>query len=164
MRGSGSPYPTRRRVIRDADGQPLQRSEPLIRHEDWEQANKRLDENTSKRNGNRKGGSPLLRVAFCTCGEPAYLGPGRNWPCYRCASRTTHKPCPTGSKGIAAHTPPDSTQSGRRGGRTGGRPSAVNEDVLTVARARKAKGERQCHRQALGVSRPMLYRHLGDKS
>ncbi|MEU4883152.1 recombinase family protein [Streptomyces althioticus] len=95
---------TRRRVVRDTDGQPLQRAEPLITHEEWELANKKLDENTSKRNGNRKGGSPLLRVAFCTCGEPAYLGPGRNWPYYRCASRTTHKPCPTGSKGIAAHT------------------------------------------------------------
>ncbi|MGD9485056.1 recombinase family protein [Streptomyces sp. TRM70308] len=95
---------TRRRVVRDADGQPLQRAEPLITHEEWELANKRLDENTSKRNGNRKGGSPLLRIAFCACGEPAYLSPGRDWPYYRCASRTTHKPCPTGSKGIAAHT------------------------------------------------------------
>ncbi|WP_033223685.1 recombinase family protein [Streptomyces virginiae] len=95
---------TRRpRVVRGSDGRPLQRAEPLITQEEWELANKQLDENTSKRNGNRKGGSPMLRVAFCTCGEPAYLGPGRNWPYYRCASRTTHKPCPTGSKGIAAH-------------------------------------------------------------
>lgn len=93
----------RTRVVRDTEGRPLQRAEPLITQEEWELANKKLDENTSKRNGNRKGGSPLLRVAFCTCGEPAYLGPGRNWPYYRCASRTTHKPCPTGSKGIAAH-------------------------------------------------------------
>ncbi|QES55237.1 recombinase family protein [Streptomyces venezuelae] len=93
----------RTRVVRDAEGRPLQRAEPLITQEEWELANKKLDENTSKRNGNRKGGSPMLRVAFCTCGEPAYLGPGRNWPYYRCASRTTHKPCPTGSKGIAAH-------------------------------------------------------------
>ncbi|MFJ5712015.1 recombinase family protein [Streptomyces sp. NPDC093105] len=93
----------RTRIVRDAEGRPLQRAEPLITQEEWELANKKLDENTSKRNGNRKGGSPLLRVAFCTCGEPAYLGPGRNWPYYRCASRTTHKPCPTGSKGIAAH-------------------------------------------------------------
>ncbi|MEU9005071.1 recombinase family protein [Streptomyces sp. NPDC048551] len=93
----------RTRVVRDTEGRPLQRAEPLITQEEWELANKKLDENTSKRNGNRKGGSPMLRVAFCTCGEPAYLGPGRNWPYYRCASRTTHKPCPTGSKGIAAH-------------------------------------------------------------
>ncbi|MFE5510031.1 recombinase family protein [Streptomyces sp. NPDC056529] len=93
----------RTRVVRDSEGRPLQRAEPLITQGEWELANKKLDENTSKRTGNRKGGSPMLRVAFCTCGEPAYLGPGRNWPYYRCASRTTHKPCPTGSKGIAAH-------------------------------------------------------------
>ncbi|PWK70243.1 site-specific DNA recombinase [Streptomyces sp. CG 926] len=93
----------RTRVVRDAEGSPLQRADPLITQEDWELANKKLDENISKRNGNRKGGSPMLRVAFCTCGEPAYLSPGRNWPYYRCASRTTHKPCSTGSKGIAAH-------------------------------------------------------------
>ncbi|GAA1571632.1 recombinase family protein [Streptomyces globosus] len=93
----------RTRVVRDAEGRPVQRAEPLITHEEWELANKKLDENTSKRHGNRKGGSPLLRVAFCTCGEPAYLAPGRNWPYYRCASRTTHRPCPTGNKGIAAH-------------------------------------------------------------
>jgi DNA invertase Pin-like site-specific DNA recombinase len=36
-------------------------------------------------------------------------------------------------------------------GRTGGRPSAVNEDVLIAARARKAKGrERQRHSQGSG--------------
>jgi site-specific DNA recombinase len=93
----------RTRVVRDSEGRPLQRAEPLVTLEEWERANKKLDENTSKRNGNRRGGSPLLRVAFCTCGEPAYLAPGRNWPYYRCASRTTHKACPMGSKGIAAH-------------------------------------------------------------
>ncbi|MFE2856312.1 recombinase family protein [Streptomyces lavendulae] len=93
----------RTRVVRDPQGRPLQRAEPLITLREWELANKKLDENTSKRDGSRKGGSPMLRVAFCTCGEPAYLGPGRNWPYYRCASRTTHKPCPTGSRGIAAH-------------------------------------------------------------
>lgn len=50
-------------------------------------------------------------------------------------------------------------------GRTGGRPSVVNEDVLTVARARKAKGESvSAIAKALGVSRATLYRHLGDDS
>ncbi|MFJ4639451.1 helix-turn-helix domain-containing protein [Streptomyces hygroscopicus] len=47
----------------------------------------------------------------------------------------------------------------------GGRPSAVNEDVLTVARARKAKGESvSAIAKALGVSRATLYRHLGGDS
>ncbi|MDW4911043.1 recombinase family protein [Streptomyces sp. ADMS] len=48
-------------------------------------------------------------------------------------------------------------------GRTGGRPSVVDEDVLTVARARKAKGESvSAIAKALGVSRATLYRHLGE--
>ncbi|WP_327345079.1 recombinase family protein [Streptomyces europaeiscabiei] len=50
-------------------------------------------------------------------------------------------------------------------GRTGGRPSVVNEDVLTAARARKVKGESvSAIAKALGVSRATLYRHLGDDS
>ncbi|SBT95324.1 Helix-turn-helix domain of resolvase [Streptomyces sp. DI166] len=50
-------------------------------------------------------------------------------------------------------------------GRTGGRPSVVNEDVLTVARARKAKGESvSAIAKALGASRATLYRRLGDDS
>ncbi|PCG81161.1 serine recombinase, partial [Streptomyces sp. WZ.A104] len=92
----------RSRVVRDAEGNPLQRAVPLISREDWELANKKLDENTSKKTGNRAGGSPLLRVAFCTCGEPLYAAPGHKWPHYRCASRTTHKECPEGSRSISA--------------------------------------------------------------
>ncbi|MFE1587277.1 recombinase family protein [Streptomyces sp. NPDC058737] len=92
----------RTRLVRGADGLPLQRAEPLISKEDWELASKKLEENTSKRSGSRTGGSPLLRVAFCACGEPVYRAPGRNWPYYRCASRVTHKPCSTGNKGISA--------------------------------------------------------------
>ncbi|MHA6762679.1 recombinase family protein [Streptacidiphilus sp. PAMC 29251] len=47
-------------------------------------------------------------------------------------------------------------------GRTGGRPSVVSDDVLTVARARKEKGESITSiAKALGVSRATLYRHLG---
>ncbi|MGW4559934.1 recombinase family protein [Streptomyces sp. NPDC004365] len=48
-------------------------------------------------------------------------------------------------------------------GRTGGRPSVVTEDLLTVARARYAKGESvSAISKALGVSRATLYRHLGN--
>ncbi|MGW4824995.1 helix-turn-helix domain-containing protein [Streptomyces sp. NPDC004227] len=50
-------------------------------------------------------------------------------------------------------------------GRTGGRPSVVSEDVLTVARARKANGESvSAIAKALGVSRATLYRHLGESA
>jgi site-specific DNA recombinase len=92
----------RTRLVRGADGLPLQRAEPLISKEDWELASKKLEENTSKRSGSRTGGSPLLRVAFCACDEPVYRAPGHNWLHYRCASRITHKPCSTGNKSISA--------------------------------------------------------------
>ncbi|MEV8602604.1 recombinase family protein [Streptomyces griseoviridis] len=50
-------------------------------------------------------------------------------------------------------------------GRTGGRPTVVDEDVLTVARARKAKGESvSAIAKALGISRATLYRHLGESA
>ncbi|SCD49462.1 Resolvase, N terminal domain [Streptomyces sp. di188] len=50
-------------------------------------------------------------------------------------------------------------------GRTGGRPTVVNEDVLTVARARRAKGESvSAIAKALGISRATLYRHLDESA
>ncbi|GIE89412.1 recombinase family protein [Actinoplanes regularis] len=46
-------------------------------------------------------------------------------------------------------------------GRTGGRPSVMNDDILSAARARRAKGESvNSIADALGVSRPTLHRHL----
>ncbi|WP_326652024.1 MULTISPECIES: recombinase family protein [unclassified Streptomyces] len=46
-------------------------------------------------------------------------------------------------------------------GRTGGRPTVITDDLLTVAEARKAKGESvSAIAKALGVSRATLYRHL----
>ncbi|MBK3636898.1 recombinase family protein [Streptomyces sp. MBT97] len=47
-------------------------------------------------------------------------------------------------------------------GRTGGRPTVITEDVLTVAKARGGKGESvTAIAEALGVSRATLYRHIG---
>jgi DNA invertase Pin-like site-specific DNA recombinase len=46
-------------------------------------------------------------------------------------------------------------------GRTGGRPTVITEDLLTVAKARQAKGESvTAIAKALGVSRATLYRAL----
>ncbi|MGW7362544.1 recombinase family protein [Streptomyces sp. NPDC054841] len=46
-------------------------------------------------------------------------------------------------------------------GRTGGRPTVITDDLLVVAKARKAKGESvSAIAKALGVSRATLYRHL----
>ncbi len=48
-------------------------------------------------------------------------------------------------------------------GRTGGRPTVINDDKLTIARARKAKGESvTAIAKTLGISRATLYRHLED--
>ncbi|MFC9847385.1 recombinase family protein [Streptomyces sp. NPDC060223] len=49
-------------------------------------------------------------------------------------------------------------------GRTGGRPTVITDDLLTVAKARKVKGESvNAIAKALGVSRATLYRHLSDQ-
>lgn len=53
----------------------------------------------------------------------------------------------------------------RAQGHTGGRPSVVNDDVLTVARARRAKGQSaSAVARALGISRATLCRRLGGDS
>ena len=46
-------------------------------------------------------------------------------------------------------------------GRTGGRPTVMDEDKLAAARARRARGESPTEiARALGVSRASIYRHL----
>ncbi|GAA2061092.1 recombinase family protein [Catenulispora yoronensis] len=59
----------------------------------------------------------------------------------------------------------DRTQAGlaaaKAQGRTGGRPTVIDEDKLTIARARRAKGESvTAIAKTLGLSRATLYRHL----
>jgi DNA invertase Pin-like site-specific DNA recombinase len=50
-------------------------------------------------------------------------------------------------------------------GRTGGRPSVINDDILSAARARQAKGESvNSIAKALGVSRATLHRHIESVS
>ncbi|GGR09762.1 hypothetical protein GCM10010497_09760 [Streptomyces cinereoruber] len=60
----------------------------------------------------------------------------------------------------------DGLEAAKAQGRTGSRPSAVDEDVLTVAPARKAKGESvSTIAKALGISRATRsYRHLGESA
>ncbi|MFD7231221.1 recombinase family protein [Streptomyces sp. NPDC059881] len=78
----------RTRLVRDKEtGLPLQRAEPLISKDDWNLVGKRLNDNSTGKAGNRYGGSPLLRVAFCTCGQPLYRYKGRTHQYYRCAMR-----------------------------------------------------------------------------
>ena len=51
----------------------------------------------------------------------------------------------------------------RRQGRTGGRPSVMDDDKLAAAKARRAAGQSPTQiAKALGISRATVYRHLGD--
>ena len=53
----------------------------------------------------------------------------------------------------------------RAQGRSGGRPTVMDEDKLAAARARRARGESPTEiARALGVSRASVYRHLAAKS
>ncbi|WP_436759421.1 recombinase family protein [Streptosporangium sp. V21-05] len=92
---------TGKKVIRGSDGLPLQRAEPIITLAEWERLQATLDGNSNKRAGNRKGGSPLLRIAFCAvCGRSLYRVPGRREgeSRYRCAARAeTSVGCGNGS-------------------------------------------------------------------
>jgi site-specific DNA recombinase len=78
---------TRTRLVRDSEGLPLQRAEPILSREEWDRLQAKLTENSRPSAGNRYDRSPLLQVAFCTCGRPMYRNNGRNWMYYRCSSR-----------------------------------------------------------------------------
>lgn len=57
----------------------------------------------------------------------------------------------------------DRTKVGLEVAKAQGRPTVITDDLLTVAKARKAKGESvSTIAKALGVSRATLYRHLPD--
>ncbi|MFF4652399.1 recombinase family protein [Streptomyces sp. NPDC001380] len=76
------------RIVRGEDGLPLQRAEPILSRTEWEQLQAALDKNSNKKAGNREGGSPLLRVAYCgVCGDPLYRNRGRGGMYYRCGKR-----------------------------------------------------------------------------
>jgi site-specific DNA recombinase len=89
--GSEHDSPTgERKVLRGSDGMPVQRAEPLISQADWERLQARLDTNSTKRSGNRRGGSPFLQVAFCAvCERPMYRNPSGHgdWFSYRCSAK-----------------------------------------------------------------------------
>lgn len=75
------------RLVRDAEGLPLQRAEPILSKREWDELQAKLKENSRPSAGHRYDRSPLLRVAFCVCGRPLYRNNGRTWMYYRCSSR-----------------------------------------------------------------------------
>ncbi|MET7837730.1 recombinase family protein [Streptomyces sp. NPDC005356] len=78
---------TRTRIVRDSEGLPLQRAEPILTRADWDRLQAKLTENARPHSGNRYDRSPLLQVAFCVCGRAMYRNNGRNHMYYRCSSR-----------------------------------------------------------------------------
>ncbi|MEU2611573.1 recombinase family protein [Micromonospora sp. NPDC007271] len=92
------------RLVLGEDGLPLRRAEPILTHTEWGQLQEALTKNSNPKAGNRVGGSPLLRVAYCKCGEPLYRNRGRAGMYYRCGLRArASRNCPEGMSSIPAH-------------------------------------------------------------
>ncbi|WP_146247267.1 recombinase family protein [Micromonospora arborensis] len=92
------------RLVRGEDGLPLRRADPIVSSADWERLQEALRKNANPNAGNRVGGSPLLRVAYCECGEPLYRNRGRAGMYYRCGLRArAGRNCPKGMTSIPAH-------------------------------------------------------------
>lgn len=76
------------------DGKPVRRAKSLLHDEPQEaeaifkRLQTALDSNRNGQAGNRYGGSPMLRVLFCGCGEPMYVQRGghKSPTRYRCGS------------------------------------------------------------------------------
>ncbi|MDQ0793718.1 DNA invertase Pin-like site-specific DNA recombinase [Streptomyces sp. B1I3] len=77
----------RTRLVRDPEGLPLQRAEPILSKGEWDTLQAKLTENSRPHSAHRYDRSPLLRVAFCTCGRALYRNHGRHHMYYRCSSR-----------------------------------------------------------------------------
>jgi site-specific DNA recombinase len=80
-------------TVLDADGMPI-RFEPILSDEKWAQLQTALDDARNPLRVERRGASYLLRVVYCSCGEPLYMtqaGNGRRY--YRCRSRVAGNPC-----------------------------------------------------------------------
>ncbi|MGW5097796.1 recombinase family protein [Streptomyces nodosus] len=77
----------RTRLVRDPEGLPLQRAEPILSKGEWDALQAKLTENSRPHSAHRYDRSPLLRVAFCTCGRALYRNSGRTALYYRCSSR-----------------------------------------------------------------------------
>lgn len=79
-------------VVRNADGSPVVRAEPILTREEYEQVCKALEGRELKGKPSERAQNLLLGVIECgVCGKPAWRlkgGPGRK-PKYRCASAQT---------------------------------------------------------------------------
>ncbi len=83
-------------VLREADGTPIVRSEPILTREIFDRVCVELSERENRKEPTKRSNGLLLRVAYCAvCGEPAYKlkgGKGRA-DRYRCKSASGATSC-----------------------------------------------------------------------
>lgn len=83
-------------VVRNDDGSPVVRSEPILTREVFDRVAVELADRENRKEPTKRSTGLLLRVIYCgVCGKPAYRlkgGTGRS-PRYRCASAQFKEPC-----------------------------------------------------------------------
>ncbi|MGB3230707.1 MAG: recombinase family protein [Mycobacterium sp.] len=84
-------------AVRNDDGSPVVRAEPILTREDFEGLRVELAGRSKRGEPNKRTTSLLLRVIYCgVCGEVAYQfngGSHSKWPRYRCRSVTRATKC-----------------------------------------------------------------------
>ncbi|SRX93232.1 integrase [Rhodococcus jostii RHA1] [Mycobacterium shimoidei] len=83
-------------VVRNDDGSPVVRSEPILTREVFDRVGAELADRENRKEPTKRSSGLLLQVIYCgVCGRPAYRlkgGVGRK-PRYRCASAQYRDPC-----------------------------------------------------------------------
>lgn len=91
-------------VVRNDDGSPVVRAEPILTRDVFDRVGKELAERENRKEPTKRSSGLLLRVIYCgVCGRPAYRlkgGRGRA-PRYRCASAQYRENCGNGSVPLA---------------------------------------------------------------
>lgn len=81
-------------ILRNEDGSPLVRSEPVLDRTTYDRLLKALDDMNGKRTPYKKSEALLLRVIYCgNCGRQMYYNKGRNKVYYRCSSASFETSC-----------------------------------------------------------------------
>lgn len=98
--------------VRNDDGSPVVRSEPILTHEEFDRLAVELADRENRKEPTKRSTGLLLQIVYCgVCGKPAYRlkgGEGRK-PRYRCASAQYKTRC--GNKSIPLDYADDAVES-----------------------------------------------------
>lgn len=98
-------------VVRNDDGSPIVRAEPIITREVFDRLGKELADRENRKEPTKRSTGLLLQIVHCgVCGRPAYRlkgGPGRK-PRYRCSSAQYRETC--GNKSIPLELADDAVE------------------------------------------------------